>query len=267
MMIPQNRTALVTLTKAQRGVTIFELILIICIAGIIIALSLNQYFVYEKQTEFDNLKANIDIIFRAMQNYHQANCQLLQDYSGNPTSSSTNGLLDPSNTAAFPEGAPAAGKSVKIDLAGYLSRTINQVPLIDPSVGYVTQFNLVTQSRTAESINGTKSIGTIYLWKAQVAVKILDVDRITEYKNILGADCISDLQSTIVTPCESSPSGGSYLVWERLPSFASPSSIPPTWLTGPLLKEFKDQYTHDTFYEMNNNGANEAGPSNYLCGG
>ena len=51
--------------------------------------------------------------------------------------------------------------------------------------------------------------------------------------------------STLVTPCESSskPATGSYLVFERLPSYASPKASSTFWPSNPQLMQFKQMYT------------------------
>ena len=266
--------------KTHQGVTIFEMLLVLLIAAVIMVISIQQYLVYERQNQIDRVNANVDILFRAMQNFYQANCSANYNYAGEVTQGS--GALDPSVVGAS-QNYPINIATQLIGVApavGFISQPIIQVPLVDASagyLGYVAQFNLATSfTRTADD-NTTppvpRVIGTVYVLKAQIAVKIADAANIATYQKDLGADCISDAAgSGIVTPCESSPSAnGTYLVWSRLPSWASPSSIPPTWPSAPLLRQFKEQYTHDTFYEMNNNGQVESpnGPvaSNYLCGG
>jgi type II secretory pathway pseudopilin PulG len=278
----------VILVKAK-GVTMFEMMLVLVIAGMIIALSISRYWLYERRNEMEQLTATVNTIFRALENYYQANCIQNRTYSGTIT---TNGALDPSNTTAFPSGPPVMPFSQLIDIstqllssttAGYLTQPIIPLDLVDTTVGYqgfIVQFNLATVTReSSNSSNVPLPIGTVYFWKPQVAVKMRDATNIAAYKNALAANCVSDLDPSgkTVIPCESTdptpPLTGAYLVWERLPMFADLNAIPNTWPSAPLLKQFKDQYTHDTFYEMNNAGKVEttdssgSGPSYYLCGG
>ena len=273
--------------KTQYGVTIFELLLVLVIAGLIIALGIQQYGSYQRQAQYNNLSRNVNLIFQSMAGYHQANCHLNKDYNGVPT---TEGLLDPSNTVVFPTPPPPPFSQViniatDLSAPGFFTQKIIASPLVDTSVGaagflgYIAQFNLSTLTRQAQEDNGTQAgipvtIGTVYLWRLQVAVKMLNPTSVNmkNYKNLLAADCISELSGNTVTPCDSSPpADGSFLVWERPPSFALPDSISSTWPSTPRLKQFNVMYTHDTLYEMNTGGFVETpggqGASYYLCGG
>lgn len=280
-----------TTQKAQYGVTIFEMVLVIAIMGMILVMSIAQYYVYARQNEVDRVNANLEILFRAMQNYYQANCIANYNYAGTPFPGS--GALDPAATTGLPTNLPINISTQLIGVppaGGYITQQIIQVPIVDLSdytnnigyLGYVAQFNQAITTRQAASQNGNMPVGQVYLWKIQIAVKIRDVNDMDMYKSLLGADCVSDLAAaggagSYVIPCSSTspapPTDGTYLVWERLPSFAAPSSRTSMWPSAPLLKQFKDQYTHDTFYEMNNNQQIETpampglGQSYYLCGG
>jgi Tfp pilus assembly protein PilE len=117
---------------------------------------------------------------------------------------------------------------------------------------------------SAKTGTGTK----VLIWNAQVAVKIApsvsnSLAKMIAYKNALGADCISSVNSGIVTPCNAGPTPGNYLVWSRLASDPSPKTMDSLWSYMPSVKQFNLQYTHDQFYEMNN----PTGTYYYLCGG
>lgn len=106
----------------------------------------------------------------------------------------------------------------------------------------------------------------VIIWVAQVAIKFVDTKTTAEinaYKASLGANCLSNLSGDIVTPCASS-TGGTYLVWGRLPSTIASRSQSRLWQMMPLLKQFNLQYTHDQMLELN-----QGYPSvqNYECGG
>lgn len=121
------------------------------------------------------------------------------------------------------------------------------------------------------------------VWLEQVAVKLVNTTAGSEaaYMSVLQADCLSSLDSGtgLVYPCSAGQTGN-YLVWQRLPSAASPNLTSVEWPMMPMLKEFNLQYTHDQMMELSPAGyidtgvgqATSTGPGTssqayYLCGG
>ncbi|MDR3478165.1 MAG: hypothetical protein P4M14_09070 [Gammaproteobacteria bacterium] len=108
------------------------------------------------------------------------------------------------------------------------------------------------------------------VWKMQVSVLLLDPTKATIFLNALQATCNSDLVSGVVEPCETPPAANSgYLVWERLPSNASPNSTTLNWISSPAQNQFNLQYTHDQMYELMPGTQDQGGFTlrYYLCGG
>lgn len=247
--------------------TIFEIMLVLVIASTILVMGFRQYQAYQVEQQLNALKYNINLIFQAMTNYYQANCIQNKNYSDDKPL--TAGKLDPINSP--PDYYPIKLQQ-DLRIPGYLAQNLIYIPIVDSpptfNTGYILQFNKHTPSRQAELGDGTlRNVGTIYLWKEQVAVKLhtSDPNKMTAYKNIVGANCISDvMEAGIVIPCsEQQPVDGSYLVWERLPSFSLPDALPSTWPGVPTLKQFNLQYTHDMIDEINN----PLSKAYYLCGG
>jgi hypothetical protein len=94
------------------------------------------------------------------------------------------------------------------------------------------------------STGTTENVGQIISWKILVAVEIPSKLNPKTYGKLLGADCTSTLSGTAVLPCSSAPAGGgTYAVWERLPSDAVPAAHSGYWVTNAANKEFNQLYT------------------------
>jgi hypothetical protein len=106
----------------------------------------------------------------------------------------------------------------------------------------------------------------VVFWEIQVTVKLSDPNAGVRLKGVLGADCFSDT----ATDCNASVQKPSYLIWKRVPAFASPKTTSILWGSLSDFKEFTMQYTHDPMYELSNpNGYAGTTTSDYyyLCGG
>ncbi|MEO8400599.1 MAG: type II secretion system protein [Gammaproteobacteria bacterium] len=119
----------------------------------------------------------------------------------------------------------------------------------------------------------------VVVWRLQVAVKLLPTLTTTQWtqiKNDLNALCESSLSGSEVFSCDSSPSAGGYIVFERAASFISPNITSPLWLSGAYTKEFNQQYTNDGMAALSGVPNETKDPSgvanpwyntqNYLCG-
>lgn len=111
-------------------------------------------------------------------------------------------------------------------------------------------------------------LSEVLIWRIQVSVKIKDQYSATTYKNLLGADCTSSESNGVIAPC-SAKSPGQYVVWERMPSLASPRTSSGYWELSPMQADFNRQYTHDPMYEMMYPTYNTSWTSQpfYVCGG
>ena len=109
------------------------------------------------------------------------------------------------------------------------------------------------------------------MWQAQVAIELSDTETAETYKNLLNGDCLSSLQGGIVQPCASN-AVGHYVVWERLPSFASPNSESGYYETNPTGKQFTQMYTtYPGGYLIGSQGtipttSGTTQPQYFLCG-
>ncbi len=286
--------------KAERGISLLEVLLVIAIASSILLMGLRVYQQYSVDAYAQQVKYTVDQVFQAMAHYHQVNCQNLVGPDGKVTRK---------GDLSFSSSAPPKQPHV-IDIENDLLTDPNNQgnvflptwqplnPLIDPTAGtkgFFAQFNppsKLDQRMVYYCQNLNQDLGgvnkcdpsalqplqqntpTILLWSIQVAIKLntQDPDKQQMYMNLLGADCISTLQGTNeVAPCSSAsnPSGGSssggYLVWSRLPSMASPNTTSSLWESTPLLTQFNRQYQMDEVYEFNN--SSYASQTYYTCGG
>jgi len=265
-----------------RGVTLLEMLLVLTIGITFLVMGFRLYQRLNIDNQAQQVKSNIDMLFLGMKNYYQANCGYhITDESTGALAAKDATLV--SSTAS----SPYLMTINTLMTGGYLDTTWNSLPqppsIISSTSDYVLQFNRVvgtqniyagsnvnyctTASCYAESnLPNTKVI----VWKIQVSLKIEDATKIDFYKDLLGADCISNLSGTTVVPCASASPGGNYLVWERLPSFATPSSNPETWPLEALLHQSRQLYENDPNYSLNKNDSSFESTSHYqtyLCGG
>jgi len=264
-------------SHTQHGVSMVELLLVLVLGVFVILMGFQLYFRFKSDQELMEIKYNVDAYFQALVHYYQANCR--------------GGLLDPGfnsdlNPLPSSYSFPVVNGSEDLLTQGtpvYLTQKLLLTGLVDTTEGasgYVAQFNLTPIERSIQiqplPSNPTK-VGTVILWKAQVAVKLKDPSKATMYKGIVGADCISSYNSDddTVTPCPNTatstptPTGDqSYLVWERLPSYASPKTTTALWSSLFVEKNFNMDYTNDITYAINTSGMTPDGePQFFLCGG
>lgn len=263
--------------KKLNGITLLEAMLALGIATTIVLLGIKNYTQYKRDRDAFALKYNVDMIFQAMRNYYYANC-------ANPTPASTNSpTLAPSNNPSNP--FPI---TITTDLADYLGTNWYAAnPLINSSfgnAGYAVQFNRVTPSATRvenfcyfypNTTQTSPSCGSlpnssaiIYLWVAQVVVQVRDTRMTLALKGLTGADCaLTTYSASSIVDCSLGVTSGNpaYLVWQHLPSFASPKMSSDLWSVAPTVKEFNLQYTNDSLGELVS--ATYAGTQYYLCGG
>jgi prepilin-type N-terminal cleavage/methylation domain-containing protein len=271
----------------QRGMTLLEVMLVIAIATSLVLLGVQTYQQFSLQNEKTKIAFNINVLFQAMRNYYYANCIANRNPATDNRIDATVGLMDPTITTP-------SGTNLVLDITtnlitrGYLT---NWKPALSPmATNYVVQFNLYNDasvytgnvrsvqfcfSSTSDTSGTCKAQPTladnnIYLWTIQVAIKFASAAKASQYKNLLGADCVSSLVNGAVTPCSQSPTAVDYVVFERLPSFAAPTANSPLWLSDPMLKLFKRQYTNDDDYavtKQDDASYLNKGYQNYLCGG
>lgn len=269
--------------------TLLEVMLVLAIGGSILILSLKQYFQWSEQSSAQQLQYNVDSLFQAMAYYYKSNCADSYDGSGMPVASS--GALSPTSIT-YPPTTSVTVTMTALQSDGLLPNWQPLNPLVNASGGtsspaYVLQFNPMTMNRnvyacwnfgttvpgrvctTPQQIPTSASTpypADVVLWRIQIAVLIQDTTNIEVYKNQLLADCISSTGTNgTVTPCATSTGTGDYLVWERLPSFASPTMANTSSQSIQNLKTFNLQYSHDQMYEFNN--VTDASSQWYLCGG
>ncbi len=261
--------------RKSQGITLIETMLALAIAISIILFSIRQYTQYKRERDIQLLAYHVDILFQAMRNYYYANCGNLTTPTLAPTSSYT-----PPNP--FPI-------SIITDLESYIDQGWQRGdPSIDTSFGesgYAVQFNrmISTQTKRQETFCYyfagqpqscaalANNNAELYLWLAQIVVKMRDSAMTLAYKGMLNASCaIADFSPDTATVVDCNTEGvtsgkPAYLVWQKLPSFVSPKMNSNLWAMMPYLKAFNLQYTHDRQAELIS--TDYAGSKYYLCGG
>lgn len=285
----------------QKGVTLIEILLALAIAAGMAVIGIRQYQTFKADSDIQVAQANLDQLFLALSQYYKAHCNSNWPYSdyysfrfNNDTTYQTKiktGTLDPALVAPGTTTIPMvdnAGTLIvsKLVTLGYLSkwplRPTNYINDAAVNHGYVLQYNLINSTyRNGPSDqmlqandNSYPQMGNIYNWQMQVSALVRDTANVQDYKKMLGADCTSTLDATGVTvyPCtaaQANQSGDYYLVWTRLPSGAFQKVTDIMWQSNPQLKQFKQQYTNDSYYEFDttHQGSNWSNTQYYLCGG
>lgn len=267
----------------QRGITLLETMLVSVIASAILIFSYQQYESYKLDSDINQVKYNVDQLFQAASYYYQANCRnQVNSTTGVPMAGS--GTLDPLNNPV----SPTMITPVQLYQAGYLKEMLPWVPRLvyddgtNTMKGYIVQFNLLTpqQARTINlSGGGTANLGNVYVWRIQVAVyvkpnmvtmgkfTVSTEDQAQKYMSMMGGQCVSTSNGTSVIPCSSSNTmTGDYVVFERLPSMATPSSNSGLYPTNAAIKQFNQQYTTYPILYMTGGSVSASSPQNYLCG-
>lgn len=247
--------------------------LVLVIGAGILFLSIRQYQVFKQDADLAQLEANVDTLFQAMAQYYKANCYGRHDPNAVPPAPALiPGTLNPMNATSPLPGPYSINIDTVLVAGGYLSDStpFPASPLVNDTGpasrfnGYVAQFNATTSTRTTNGM----TVGTIVIWKPQIAVLVKNTSLAQQYLNMLKGDCLSTLSGNIVAHCTNG-STGTYIVWERMPSYATVSSNSTLWQARAVDKQFTQMYTvYPTPYLLDKGGMT---PSNqtqyYLCGG
>lgn len=264
--------------QSQLGVTLLEILLVITIGAFLLILGIRQYLAFRTQSDAERIIANVDAIFLAMGHYYKAQCYgKIKDDEFKP------GKLYPTSSSYQDHIAIDIRNDLIED--NYLNVTLPIVALVNSSGigtnGYVAQFNMDdSQSRKVcvegDNANGpnssgcekTKKIGKIVTGVIQVSVNMKDAATAQTYLKYLGADCLSNATGNYVEPCGSSSGSGTYLVWQRLPSFASPRSQSGQVTSNATMEQFRQMYTtYPVNYLLGSGGEDSGGDTQYfVCG-
>jgi type II secretory pathway pseudopilin PulG len=183
--------------KRYEGITLIEMLLAFAIGAMILLFSMQQYGYLKNEASAEGLKSNLDSLFAAATNYYQANCGLTGNLS------------------------PTTSTPVIVDYGtdfinnGYMS---SQIPkrnaLVNSNAmgaGYVVQFNryvtpctalVCANPEAACTLTTTATMGFIVIWKILIGVQLVDLNTVSAYKNILGANCLTTMKSTgSMVPC------------------------------------------------------------------
>lgn len=267
------------------GMTLIETILVLAIAASLVLLGFSMYRSAETDNSYRVLQANVDFLFQAMKGYYQQQCDLAFSSQGtlgsggaltfNPsggTSGSVSVLFDVTTVQNYtdfvwPQSAKvvASGKANKVYFAQF-----NPTSATNNKNAYACSTYATGKAQCLNPMPITNS--NIVLWQSQIVVKMKDPSKTTYYLAKAGADCAVNTYSIgNIVNCASGVSFGNsalYMVWQRMPSFASPNIQSSLWGSNPVLKEFKLQYTHDPMYEMYNPSAVPSSVyRSYYCGG
>lgn len=284
----RNEVFIVNPRNKIKGMTLLEIMLVLAIAASMILMGIQLYQSSETEKNYFVLKTNVDLLFQAMKGYYQTECDLY--FSENGSVGSKGALtFNPANAPI-----PPAFASISFDVTTvnrYIASTWPRYTSVvydnsSEAASYFAQFNPLTGTNKKTYAcwyfgsgspvcdpASTLSSSNIVLWQAQIAVKMKDPAKTTYYVGIAGADCAvdtipSDAPVNCATGGVTMGVSANYMVWQRLPSFSSPNIRSPNWISNPVVKEFKLQYTHDPMYELYNPSATLPDMYQYYyCGG
>jgi hypothetical protein len=281
----------VTSQRSQQGLTLLEIMLALVIATAVIITSMKQIQVYMLNNDIDVVKSNVDNLFAAAAQYYRANCATLNTSIAMPITGSIPSLDTPATGFTSGQGFLQVPLCFLAGECSWYGSPNTLVNTSDPSGGYAVQFNIST-SGVPNTACGAKNCSSawpgpvvnhslpsmrITLLAIQVSVLLKSTKTASYVKGVLGADCLSTESVAgahpIIAPCvATTPVGAMWLVFTRLPSYASPQTAAASWAMMPMLKEFNLQYTHDQMYELSNGVTEEAAgnttgtTTTYTCG-
>lgn len=258
----------------QTGVTLLETMLAIAIAASMVVMGIRLYGFLKRDSDYQALRYNADILFAGARNYYLAQCGRSWDASTGPIAPSTSGVgaLDPGGGAST--GSPIPISKAVID--SYVKGSYTNSPLIDnsdPTKTFIVQFKAYSQNRntfvmTAPNMVVNSAIGKSYVWEIQVAIKLKSNVNSNAALNYTQASCIAQVTSGVIQPCSSARVPGSdYLVWKQMPGFASSREVVSNyWAMSPLLVQFKQMYNTYPIGILTDQNGSAATKQYYLCG-
>lgn len=253
----------------QLGVTLVEVMLVLAVGAMIWVISVQQYNMFKSDKDIRQIQYNVDMLAQAAADYYWANC----NGTFNPgINTITPGTLNPNNPT--PPGNPypliiASDLTNKGYLPASLSLAANSI-----ASNYAVQMDNKMYAKTqvscddaACSSSSPKTIGTIVSWTIQVSVKLRDTSKAQTYKNLLQADCLSEISGGTVLPCTSAPANSkTYAVFLRSPAFPTPLSKSALNQNRAKLSVFNQQYTVKAITNLTT-GNHPANYQYYLCTG
>jgi len=236
----------------MKGMTLFEMLLVLVIAGFILAFSLGQYRSLKSGADAEVLKANVNTIALATAYYYRANCA-----EPAVVPSATNPLWK-----IIP---PVTGTSVPVDintqlvtpgfLGPILPNSLVSQPGGTPYEGYTVTLNSTVTPRTvctagtSSACTATVTTGTVINWTINILVCLQDPTTLTLLQSLTNADSISTTSSASCT------TGGALIF-----NF-SPSAL---MVTSPEQAFIQMYTTMPTSYLMGTAGASNT--QYYYCG-
>jgi hypothetical protein len=278
--------------RSQVGLTLLEIMLVLVVATSVVLASLKQIQVYMLDNDIAAIKANVDNLFSASGLFYRTYCSQ-NSFAGNTSVRLLPSTLDvPSSPVTSGNGFLTVPLCYPTGKCAWYGVPNNIVNTSDSSGGYIAQFNSLPMSSSPQATmntacnakdcsstspgpvvnNNLPSMKVVFV-TLQVSVLMKNVKLASYVEGVLGADCLSTENSSTpptVNPCTSpAPAGATWVVFTRLPAFASPESTSALWPSMARLKEFNMQYTHDQMYELMTGTTEDTGSgaiSSYTCG-
>ncbi|HLB42960.1 MAG TPA: hypothetical protein VJN02_08985 [Gammaproteobacteria bacterium] len=248
------------LRKRDKGISLLEVVLVLVIGTVFVTMGLRQYQIFRADADIQQVKYNVDTLFQAAARFYQVNCNLAIDSGG----TLTYGKLNPMATVTPPNPYPAYTYSTDSGVLRSDSFLTVNLPLSPIVSDYKVQFIRNDTTRTLDNI----PIGTIVIWRIQVIVTLRDPSEASPYLRLFKADCLTNSTAPSSSCGDASMAAGDYVVFERLPSFASAQHETTYWVVNPRAKQFNQLYTtYSTQHLMNTGGGIPGGNQYFLCGG
>lgn len=292
--------------RLQQGVTLLEIMLVLSVSALLFISTIKMYEQFQTTLVLSQMQENVDQLFQATADYYHVFCNpVLANQAAQAAQQNGYPMGVPFNVSSTP--LPSGPIPVTISgliSTGYLSNWHPYVPMVNPAggeAGYVVQMNPVTPPSSipvnvcpvfvpgkpcvaiTAAPSSSKSFASpplaqisssqaeVRTWVIQIAVHVANKKKIGGYGAVLGASCISGLSGSTVDPCTAPNASGDWLVWTRTPSAISIKKGPLYSTFQPMLREFKLQYSHDQYYELNSGysatSSPPLAPAYYFCGG
>ena len=281
--------------KLIQGITLIEVLLVMAIGAMILALGIQQYQLYKKDSEMEETKYNINTLFQAMARYYWANCNppYSYNYTQSPCSMTNRSALVvcPATPTSNIDPVPINITTDLIDTGFLKLSDLTLQTIVDQknqndedylaTNGYMLQFNFfkktdgtIPNRQFCKNVNTCVTVAMIILWEMQIGVKLTLAasDNAANYANLLGAKCISDYGDQCADfPPAPPPNPGDppapptpkYLIFSRYPVEAGQQAQSVFWPTNSIVREFKQQYEQQSDWYLATNPGN---PAYYYCG-
>lgn len=245
--------------KNEQGLSIFEILLVIALAGLMLVVGIRQYQSYRLDADVVLIKYNTDALFSAMSSYFQANCggtgslspyhtpplDLTKPVLINITTDLVNGHY--LNAAEIAPVSLVLGNAANAVLSGYQVRFVPAPTRVDKP------------AQASSDYPSAQSVGQVVIWTPEIMVQMQDPNR-TEALQLLtqANDCVDTNWQQLT--CKGAPA----LRFSHQISFSNHSGSSDYWIMNPANNPLREQQEHPNPMAVLSTGS--AAGQFYTCG-